>query len=108
MIWRTTDTLDVVGSNGVDNFTISATSVTVETLTINYSGIELLTAKGDGGNDVFAVTSSADTQITIDGENGNDDSLTLAGEGLGVVLEQRKVTLDGRQPVVWTNTTDTF
>ena len=81
--------LNITGTPGNDTFTISATQVQTqvgsEPVTINYSGIALLTINGDaanqGGNDTFVVNGTS-AATTLQGGPGNDTvDLSAAVDG---------------------------
>ncbi len=103
------NTLQVLGTTAADEFTIDAVAVVLNGGgTIDYSEIAAVIVEGSDGNDTFEVTSSPQTSISVAGQGGTGDTLHLNGGNLGVILEQRRVTLEGRQPVEWDATVEQF
>ena len=100
------DSLVVNGTAGADVFTIGSGSVSLAPSTqVNFSLVESLTVSGGDGNDSFSVTSSAATAVHVDGQ-GDADSLAIDAENLDLILAQRSITLDGRQPITFSAATE--
>jgi hypothetical protein len=77
------DTLTVNGTQSGETITVSATQVTVTGLkAVTYSNTENLVVNGQAGSDMFNVTPSATTAISIDG-----------GDPIGVVGDTLTVTV---------------
>ena len=54
-------------------------------------------------NDTFTITPSATTPITVDAEDGMEDTLNFTADGLPVTILGNQITAEGRQPVTFDN-----
>jgi hypothetical protein len=97
------DVAVVTAGPGSDPFNISATRTTHGAETVHYTGgLKSLQVIAGAGNDIFNVTSSPDTTITVDGGPGSD-RLNFDATGLNLSIGATSLTSPGRQPVFFTD-----
>jgi hypothetical protein len=66
------DQLNVLGTEGVDGFLITADRVRLGAVDMGFAGIEVLRVAGGGGNDSFGVVDPLVARLVLDGEAGSD------------------------------------
>jgi Ca2+-binding RTX toxin-like protein len=85
-----TDTLVLYGATGADDFTADVDSVAVNSLAIEFHGVEQLTMDGGAGNDVYRV-SDLGVKTTISDSSGTD-RLDFSQAGTGVTVNLTMTT----------------
>ena len=84
-----------------DNFVVTDAQTTLGTQVVNYNGnLEQLVLLGEGGDDVFSVSPSTSTTMTVNGgTEGIVDALTVDAQGQAAVDSGTDVTVPGFQPI---------
>lgn len=99
------DRIELFGTNGVDVWTINASSVSLLSQQVFYDGdIEQLAVFGDDGDDTFAVIPSTTTEMFLDGGNhSTGDDLDVDKLGQSYIDNGSQVLVNGYQAVNYVN-----